>query len=118
LEEKTFIEKLTSDPAFTASMCEGLLQRPKALRQLIAHKEVTAKLIEDPVFFAMLMCGDKWLIQAPEHQKLLQDASRRQVAVCGRGWAKAWFLAEKTSGSYTPSPKWKASSLAARNVNP
>ena len=105
MEEKTFIEKLTSDPAFTASMCEGLLQRPKALRQLIAHKEVAAKLIEDPVFFAMLMCGDKWLIQAPEHQKLLQDASRRQVAVCGRGWGKSLVFSRKNLWLLYTKPK-------------
>jgi hypothetical protein len=85
LEEKTFVEKVTNDLEFTASVCERLLQKPKALKQLVAYKEVTDKLIKDPVFFAVLMCGDKWLIQAPEHQKLLRDVSSKQVAVCGRG---------------------------------
>jgi hypothetical protein len=65
LEEKTFSEKITSDLEFTASIREGLLYRPKTLRQLLTHEEVGAKLIEDSVFFAILMCSDKWLAHAP-----------------------------------------------------
>jgi hypothetical protein len=95
LEEKAFIDRITSDIEYAASECEGLLQRPKALRQLIAHPEVTRKLVEDPVFFAVLMCGDKWLPKAPEHQKLLRDSSPRQIAVCGRGWGKSLVFSRK-----------------------
>jgi len=71
------------------------MQRPTALRQLLAHKEVTAKLVEDPVYFAVLMCGDKWLVDAPEHQKLLRDQAARQVCVCGRGWGKSLVFSRK-----------------------
>lgn len=105
MEEKAFIEKITSDLEFTASVCESLLQRPKALRQLIAHKEVTTKLIEDPVFFAILMCGDKWLAQAPEHQKLLRDANPKQVAACGRGWGKSLVFSRKNLWLLYTKPK-------------
>jgi len=105
LEEKTFIEKITSDLEFTASVCEGLLQRPNTIGQLIAKKEVATKLIEDPVFFAILMCGDKWLAQAPEHQKLLRDISPKQVAVCGRGWGKSLVFSRKNLWLLYTKPK-------------
>lgn len=95
MDEKTFVEKVTSDLGFAASVSEGLMQRPTALRQLLAHKEVTAKLVEDPVYFAVLMCGDKWLVDAPEHQKLLRDQAARQVCVCGRGWGKSLVFSRK-----------------------
>ena len=105
MEEKTFVEKITNDLEFTASVCESLLQKPKALKQLVAHKEVTDKLIEDPVFFAVLMCGDKWLTQAPEHQKLLRDVSSKQVAVCGRGWGKSRVFSRKNLWLLYTKPK-------------
>jgi hypothetical protein len=105
LDEKTFIEKVTSDQGFAASVCEDLLQTPTALRQLLAHKEVASKLVEDPVFFAVLMCGDKWLIEAPEHQKLLRDISARQVAVCGRGWGKSLVFSRKNLWLLYTKPK-------------
>jgi len=95
LDEKAFVEKVTADLGFAASVSEGLLHRPTALKQLLAHIEVTSKLSEDPVFFAILMCGDKWLIDAPDHQKLLRDTSPRQVAVCGRGWGKSLTFSRK-----------------------
>lgn len=95
MDEKAFVEKVTGDLGFAASVSEGLMQRPLALRQLLAHKEVTSKLVGDPVFFAVLMCGDKWLVGAVEHQKLLRDMSARQVAVCGRGWGKSLVFSRK-----------------------
>jgi len=90
---------------FAASVCEGLLQKPKALKQLVAYKEVTDKLIKDPVFFAVLMCGDKWLTQAPEHQKLLRDVNSKQVAVCGRGWGKSRVFSRKNLWLLYTKPK-------------
>ena len=95
MDEKAFVEKVTGDLGFAASVSEGLMQRPVALRQLLAHREVTSKVVGDPVFFAVLMCGDKWLVEAPEHQKLLRDMSARQVAVCGRGWGKSLVFSRK-----------------------
>jgi hypothetical protein len=105
LDETNFVEKVTNDMEFTASVCEGLLQKPKALKQLVAYKEVTEKLIKDPVFFAVLMCGDKWLTQAPEHQKLLRDVSSKQVAVCGRGWGKSRVFSRKNLWLLYTKPK-------------
>jgi len=105
LDETNFVEKVTSDLEFAASVCEGLLQKPKALKQLVAYKEVTDKLIKDPVFFAVLMCGDKWLTQAPEHQKLLRDVSSKQVAVCGRGWGKSRVFSRKNLWLLYTKPK-------------
>ncbi|MBN1245739.1 hypothetical protein JXA31_09125 [Candidatus Bathyarchaeota archaeon] len=95
MEEAAFVQKVLSDWTFAAQAYSGLKQRPKAFKQLIAHTEVTRKLVEDPVFFAVLMCGDKWLINAPDHQKLLRDPQPRQVAVCGRGWGKSLVFSRK-----------------------
>ncbi len=105
MDETNFVEKVTNDMEFTASVCEGLLQKPKALKQLVAYKEVTDKLIKDPVFFAVLMCGDKWLTQAPEHQKLLRDVNSKQVAVCGRGWGKSRVFSRKNLWLLYTKPK-------------
>src|SRR3989304_3655920 len=95
MAENTFVEKVLNDLNFTAQVCGDLRQRPKAFKQLIAYPEITRKLVNDPVFFAILMCGDSWLINAPEHQKLLLDMSQRQVAVCGRGWGKSLVFSRK-----------------------
>jgi hypothetical protein len=95
LDEEAFAEKVTSNLGFAASASEGLTQRPTALKQLLTHKQVSRKLVEDPVFFAVLMCGDQWLVNAPEHQKLLRDMSPRQVAICGRGWGKSLVFSRK-----------------------
>jgi hypothetical protein len=105
LEEEAFISKVTGDLEFAAQVGEDLTRRPKALRGLVAHKEIMSRLIEDPVFFAALMCGDKWLVNAPEHQKLLRDASPRQVAVCGRGWGKSLVFSRKNLWLLYTKPK-------------
>jgi hypothetical protein len=105
LDEKAFVEKVTSDLRYAASVSEGLMQKPTALRQLLAHKEVTRKLVEDPVFFAVLMCGDKWLVEAPDHQKLLRDTSPKQVAACGRGWGKSLVFSRKNLWLLFTKPK-------------
>jgi hypothetical protein len=95
MEEKTFVEKALSDLAFAAEAHDQLTPHPKAFRQLVAYPEITRRLIEDPVFFAVLMCGDHWLTNASEHQRLLRDQSPRQVAVCGRGWGKSLVFSRK-----------------------
>jgi len=105
MDEESFVEKVTSDLSFAASVSEELAQRPTAFRQLLAHEEVTAKLVEDPVFFAVLMCDDKWLVEAPQHQKLLRDLAARQVAVCGRGWGKSLVFSRKNLWLLFTKPK-------------
>lgn len=95
MEEDAYVQKTLSDLEFAASAYAALRQRPKAFKQLIAHTEVARKLVADPVFFAVLLCGDSWLINAPNHQKLLRDQSPRQVAVCGRGWGKSLVFSRK-----------------------
>ena len=95
MEEDAFVQKVLSDLTFAAQAYGGLKHHPKAFKQLIAHTEVTRKLVEDSVFFAVLMCGDKWLINSPDHQKLLRDPRPRQVAVCGRGWGKSLVFSRK-----------------------
>ena len=105
MAEKAFSEKVTADLNYAASICERLIQKPAALKQLLSYKEVTSKLKTDPVFFAILMCGDKWLAQAPEHQKLLRDTSPRQVAVCGRGWGKSLVFSRKNLWLLYTKPK-------------
>ena len=95
MDQKAFVEKVLSDLSFAAQVSTALKQNPRAFRQLVAYPELTRKLIQDPVFFAVLMCCDSWLVNAPEHQKLLRDQSPRQVAVCGRGWGKSLVFSRK-----------------------
>jgi hypothetical protein len=95
MEESAFVEKTLSDYKFAAQIHTELQQRPKAFKQLLAHKEIILRLVSDPIFFAVLMCGDSWLIDPPSHQKLLRDMSPRQVAVCGRGWGKSLVFSRK-----------------------
>jgi hypothetical protein len=105
MEEKAFVGKVVNDLQFAASVSEGLLHKPPALRQLLAYPELTRKLVEDPVFFAVLMCGDKWLVNAQDHLKLLRDMSPRQVAVCGRGWGKSLVFSRKNLWLLFTKPK-------------
>lgn len=93
--KSTYVEKVINDLEFAAQAYSGLRRRPKAFKELCAYPEVTRKLVQDPVFFAILMCGDGWLNKAPNHQKLLRDQSSRQVAVCGRGWGKSLVFSRK-----------------------
>ncbi len=95
MEESTYVEKVINDLEFAAQAYNGLRRRPKAFKELCAYPEITRKLVQDPVFFAILMCGDGWLNKAPNHQKLLRDQSSRQVAVCGRGWGKSLVFSRK-----------------------
>ncbi|MDD4326556.1 MAG: hypothetical protein PHC63_09055, partial [Candidatus Bathyarchaeota archaeon] len=95
MEEDAFVEKVLTDLKFAGHLFFDFKKRPKAFKQLIAYPEVTRKLVDDPVFFAVLMCGDSWLVDAPDHQKLLRDQSSRQVAVCGRGWGKSLVFSRK-----------------------
>jgi hypothetical protein len=95
MEEDAFVKKVLNDLKFTGKVHTDLSQRPRAFKQLIAYPEVAKKIVEDPVFFAVLMCGDNWLVDAPDHQKLLRDLSPRQVAVCGRGWGKSLVFSRK-----------------------
>lgn len=105
MEESTYVEKVINDLEFAARAHNDLRRRPKAFRDLCAYSEVTRKLVQDPVFFAVLMCGDGWLNKSPNHQNLLRDQRSRQVAVCGRGWGKSlvfsrknlWLLFTKTN---------------------
>jgi hypothetical protein len=105
MEEDAFVKKVLSDLKFTGKVHSDLRQRPRAFKQLIAHPEVARKIVEDPVFFSVLMCGDSWLIDAPDHQKLLRDLSPRQVAVCGRGWGKSLVFSRKNLWLLFTKPK-------------
>ena len=95
MEKEEFINRLLSDLRFTASVSEQLITRAKALREVIRDERVRQRLVENPVFFAVLMCNDGWLVNAPDHQKLLRDTHPYQVAVCGRGWGKSLVFSRK-----------------------
>ena len=95
MEESTYVEKVINDPEFAVQAYNDLRRRPKAFKELCSYREVTRKLVQDPAFFAILMCGDGWLNKAPNHHKLLQDQSSRQIAVCGRGWGKSLVFSRK-----------------------
>jgi hypothetical protein len=105
LEKEEFINRLLTDSHFTAQISEQLITRPKALKEVIRDERIRHKLVEDPVFFAILMCNDKWLPDAPEHQKLLRDTHPRQVAVCGRGWGKSLVFSRKNLWLIYTKPK-------------
>jgi hypothetical protein len=105
LEKEEFINRLLSDLHFTASFSEQLITRPKALKEVIRDERARQRLAEDPVFFAILMCNDKWLVDASEHQKLLRDQHPRQVAVCGRGWGKSLVFSRKNLWLIYTKPK-------------
>jgi hypothetical protein len=95
MEKNTYVEKIINDLEFAAKAHNELKRRPKAFKELCAYSAVAQKLVQDPVFFAVLMCGDGWLNKAPNHQNLLRDKSSRQVAVCGRGWGKSLVFSRK-----------------------
>ena len=95
MQEVEFRDRLLGDLGFAASFSERLIASPLALSQLLEDERVGQRLVEDPVFFAVLMCNDGWLVDAPDHQRLLRDMSVRQVAVCGRGWGKSLVFSRK-----------------------
>lgn len=95
MEKEKFLERILTDLNYVASVAELLIARPRALREVLRDKRVAQKVVEDPVFFAVLMCNDKWLVDAPDHQRLLRDMHPRQVAVCGRGWGKSLVFSRK-----------------------
>jgi hypothetical protein len=105
MEEDAFVKKVLSDLRFAGKVHSDLKQRSRAFKQLIAYPEVSRKIVEDPVFFSVLMCGDNWLLDAPDHQKLLRDLSLRQVAVCGRGWGKSLVFSRKNLWLLFTKPK-------------
>jgi phage FluMu gp28-like protein len=105
LEKEEFLNRFLTDLNYTASTSEQLVNRPKALKEVISDKRVRQRLLEDPVFFAVLMCSDQWLVNAPEHQRLLRDTHPRQVAVCGRGWGKSLVFSRKNLWLIYTQPK-------------
>jgi hypothetical protein len=105
LEKEEFVNRLLSDLQYAASVSEQLITRPKALREVVRDERIRQRLIEDPVFFAVLMCNDGWLVNAPDHQKLLRDTHPRQVAVCGRGWGKSLVFSRKNLWLIYTKPK-------------
>ena len=105
LEKEEFVNRLLGDLQYAASVSEQLITRPKALREVVRNERVRLRLIEDPVFFAVLMCNDGWLVNAPDHQKLLRDTHPRQVAVCGRGWGKSLVFSRKNLWLIYTKPK-------------
>lgn len=85
MDKEEFTSRLLNDTHFGASISEQLIPHLKALCEVIRDEKVGQGLTEDAVLFAVLMCNDRWLADAPDHQRLLRDMRRRQVAVCGRG---------------------------------
>jgi len=105
LEKEEFINRLLNDMHYAASISEQLIAHPKAFREVIREERIRQRLVEDPVFFAVLMCNDKWLVDAPDHQTLLKDMYPRQIAVCGRGWGKSLVFSRKNLWLIFTKPK-------------
>lgn len=102
MEKEEFIKHILDNYSYLASISEQLTSRRRVLLELVKDERVKLRLIEDPVFFSILMCNDKWLADAPDHQKLLRDNHPRQVAVCGRGWGKSLVLSRKNRRAVCP----------------
>ncbi|MCJ7559328.1 hypothetical protein MUO79_01755 [Candidatus Bathyarchaeota archaeon] len=105
MEKEEFLNRLFNDLGFAASVSEQLIARPKALREVLRDERIARRVTEDPVFFAILMCNDKWLVDAPDHQRLLRDTHPRQVAVCGRVWGKSLVFSRKNLWLIFTQPK-------------
>jgi hypothetical protein len=105
VEKEEFLNRLLTDLNYTASVAELLIARPKTLKEVLRDERVKKKLLEDLVLFSVLMCNDKWLVNAPDHQKLLRDMHPRQVAVCGRGWGKSLVFSRKNLWLIYTKPK-------------
>jgi len=95
LEKEEFINSLLNNLGFVAKVSPDLITHPTALREVLSDERVMRRYIEDPVFFSVLMCNDGWLVDAPDHQRLLRDMHPMQVAVCGRGWGKSLVFSRK-----------------------
>jgi hypothetical protein len=104
-KKETFLKRILTDLNYAASVAELLIARPRALREVLRDERVAKRLVEDPVFFSVLMCNDKWLVGAPDHQGLLRDMHPRQVAVCGRGWGKSLVFSRKNLWLIFTQPK-------------
>jgi len=63
---------------------------PEIVRQIRFEKQIWRKAVEDPVFFAVLFCNQKWLLdpRAEMHRQILRDPGYVIILVCGRGWGK------------------------------
>ena len=83
MAENTYVEKVISDLKFASKPIVILDEDPEPSNNYAAYPEITRKFVEDPVFFAVLMCGDGWLNKAPNHQKLLQRP-KPQASSCLR----------------------------------
>lgn len=105
IDREEFIDGLVTDLSYAASVADMLIQNPTALKEVLKDERVRSKVVEDPVFFAVLMCSDKWLVNAPDHQRLLRDMHPRQVAVCGRGWGKSLVFSRKNLWLIYTKPK-------------
>ncbi|MBE0512826.1 hypothetical protein IBX38_07230 [Candidatus Bathyarchaeota archaeon] len=105
MEKEEFIRRLDTDLKYAASVADQLIARPTALREVLGDERIKKKLLEDPVYFAVLMCNDKWLVDAPDHQNLLRDMHPRQVAACGRGWGKSLVFSRKNLWLIYTKPK-------------
>jgi len=104
-KKEKFLERILADLNYAASVAESLIARPRALREVLRDERVAKRLVEDPVFFSVLMCNDKWLVDTPDHQRLLRDMHARQVAVCGRGWGKSLVFSRKNLWLIYTKPK-------------
>ena len=105
MEKEEFIDRLLNNLGFVASFSPRLIASPRALRETLRNERVAQRVVEDPVFFSVLMCNDKWLVDAPDHQRLLRDMHTKQVAVCGRGWGKSLVFSRKNLWLIYTKPK-------------
>lgn len=93
------VEELAQGILADLTLAAKVGAHPDVVRRLLTRQAVQARLA-DPVFFAVLLCGQAWLAQAPQHQTLLGDGADRIVVVAGRGWGKSLVVSLKAVTQY------------------
>lgn len=68
--------------------------------ELIIKQPIIQEKLSDPVFFSVLLCGQRWLVDSPTHQELLRDRSDKIVVASGRGWGKSLVASLKAVSQF------------------
>jgi len=89
-DRENIIKACLQDLGFAAKTSDY----PDVIKE-IAEDPRIMEAFKDPVFAAVLLANQKWLVNAPKHQEFLRDNSTRIVAACGRGWGKSLTISLK-----------------------
>ena len=91
----TIAESAAKDLTYAAEVSNS-----QGVVQLIVTQPAVQERLNDPVFFSVLLCGQRWLVDSPSHQELLRDESERIVVASGRGWGKSLVTSLKAVSQF------------------